>query len=301
MKKLPKLIAILGPTASGKTDLAVVLAKKFGGEIVNADSRTIYKGMNIGTAKPKIVRGFYRGIRHRLFDIVNPDKGFSAADFKEAALAIINDIILRGKVPFLVGGTGFYIDAITKNLTLGEAVSPNKKLRRQFERDLRINRAGALKKYYQKLLKLDPKIKIDKNNPRRIIRALEICLTGKKFSEQQKEGAPLFKILEIGVGAPRAELYRRIGGRVDKMMKLGLGREVRKLSKKYNWSSPGMSGIGYREWRGKSDKSEIAEQIKKNTRNYAKRQLTWFRRDKKIRWISNQNQAQKIIKQFLTR
>ena len=335
-KQLPKLIVILGPTASGKTDLAVALAKKFGGEIVNADSRTIYRGMDIGTAKPHFLKknppqpsfskggrrppplqrgiggDFYKGIRHHLFDLVNPDKRFSAAEYKELAIKTVNDIISRGKIPFLVGGTGLYIDSVVKNLPLGDAVPPNKKLRRKFECDLKANRAGALKKYYQRLLKLDPQIKIDKNNPRRIIRALEICMSGKKFSEQEKDGQPFFDVLEIGVTAPRAELSRRINLRVDKMIKAGLEKEVRKLSKKYKRTSPGMSGIGYREFADyiKSCRVEthchaslqlVADKIKKNTRHFAKRQSTWWRRDKKIRWVKNAGAAQKIIKSFLTK
>jgi len=352
MSKLPKLIVILGPTASGKTDLAVALAKKFNGEIVNADSRTIYRGMDVGTAKPPfkflpltkgeregvsnrladptpppLIKGrrfgyFYKDVRHHLFDLVNPNKRFSAAEYKEAAIRAIYDIISRGKVPFLVGGTGLYIEAVVKNLPLGDTVPPNKKLRAQFERDLRVNRAKALKKYYQKLLKLDPRIKIDKNNPRRIIRALEICMTGKKFSEQQKAGEPPFDALQIGVTASRQELYRRINLRVDQMLKSGLEKEVRLLSKKYSWGTPGMSGIGYREFAGKLRKNkysytykyrskdglrkkisleEVAENIKKNTRNYAKRQLTWWRRDKKIKWTKSQAAAEKSIKSFLTK
>jgi tRNA dimethylallyltransferase len=204
-------------------------------------------------------------------------------------------------VPFLVGGTGLYIEAVVKNLPLGDTVPPNKKLRQKFERDLRANRAAALKKYYQKLLKLDPRIKIDKNNPRRIIRALEICLSGKKFSEQAEAGETIFNTLQIGVTAPPEKLYQQIGKRVDKMIKAGLEKEARRLSKKYSWESPAMSGIGYREWRSDSNKSEIAEQIKKDTRNYAKRQMTWWRRDKKIHWVKNAGAAQKIIKSFLTK
>ena len=354
MSKLPKLIVIFGPTAAGKTDLAVALAKKFNGEIVNADSRTIYRGMDIGTAKPRFqnpprspfVKGgglgclplrkgeregvsgrltdpspppltkgrrfgyFYKGVRHHLFDLVNPDERFSAAEYKELAIKTICDIISRGKTPFLVGGTGLYIDAVTKNLPLGDAALPNKKLRAQFEKDLKANRARALKKYYQKLLKLDPQIKIDKNNPRRIVRALEICLTGRKFSEQEKEGKSLFKVLKIGVNVPRAELYKRINRRVDKMIKSGLEKEVRWLSKKYSWKSSGMSGIGYREWQNylKSCRVEthchaslqsVAENIKKDTRNFAKRQLTWWRRDKSIEWNKNQAKILALTERFL--
>jgi tRNA dimethylallyltransferase len=335
MNKLPKLVVILGPTASGKTDLAIFLAKKFSAEIVNADSRTIYRGMDVGTAKPPLkclpldkgeregvnrqsgnpsqpplgegrsLAYFYKGFRHYLFNLINPDERFSAADFKNAALSIIYDIISRGKTPFLVGGTGLYIDAITKNLSLGEAVPPNKKLRKQFEKDLKNTEdiKEILNRYYLRILKLDPEIKIDKNNPRRIIRALEICLAGKKFSKQEKRGEPLFQVLEIGVKASREELHKRINHRVDKMISAGLEKEVRALVKKYGWSSPGMSAIGYREWKdylaGKVSKAEVAELIRKNTRHYAKRQMTWFGRDKKIKWVSSPREAENRLRVFI--
>ncbi|MFA5413141.1 MAG: tRNA (adenosine(37)-N6)-dimethylallyltransferase MiaA [Patescibacteria group bacterium] len=299
MSTLPKLIVILGPTASGKTGMSLKLAKKFGGEIVNADSRQIYKGMNIGTGK--VVDK--KGVKHYLLDIVNPDQEFTLADYKKKAVAAIRDILKRNKNPFLVGGTGLYIQSVADNLEI-PAVPPNKKLRAQFEKE--IKNPGALAKWYKKLLKLDPgAVKVvDAKNPRRIIRALEVCLaTGQPFSKLREKGEPLFDVLQIGINLPRKKLYENIDQRVEQMIKEGLVNETKKLLKKYSPSLPSMSGIGYKEigehLSGKDDLAEAVQKIKFRTHAYARRQMTWFRRDKRIRWIKNYKEAENKIKKWL--
>jgi len=299
MSTLPKLIVILGPTASGKTDLSLKLAKKFKGEIVNADSRQIYKGMDIGTGKV----ADKKGVKHYLLDVIDPDEEFTLADYKKQAVVAIRDILKRGKVPFLVGGTGLYIQSVVDNLNI-PAVPPNKKLREQFEKETK--KPGALAKWYKKLLKLDPgaaKV-VDAKNPRRIIRALEVCLaTGKQFSKLREKGEPLFNVLQIGINLPRQKLYEKIDQRVEQMIKDGLVSETKKLFKKYNPELPSMNGIGYKEMgeplNGKYDLAEAAQKIKYRTHAYARRQMTWFRRDKRIKWIKNYKEAEKKIGKWL--
>ncbi len=299
MSTLPKLIVILGPTASGKTDMALKLAKKFNGEIVNADSRQIYRGMDIGTGK--VVDK--KSVKHYLLDVVNPDKEFTLADYKKQAVMAIGNILKHGKTPFLVGGTGLYIQAVVDNLEI-PSVPPNKKLRAQFEKE--IKKPGALAKWYKKLLKLDPgaaKV-VDKNNPRRIIRALEVSLaTGKPFSKLREKGKPIFDVLQLGIDVPRGKLYKKIDARADEMIKNGLVEEAKKLLKKYKPNLPSMSGIGYKEigdhLNGVYGLNDAAQKIKFRTHAYARRQMTWFRRDKRIKWIKNYKEAEKKIKNWL--
>ncbi len=306
---MPKLIVILGPTASGKTGLSLKLAKKFGGEIVNADSRQVYKKMDIGTGKVENKKG----VRHYLLDVVNPDEEFTLAGYKKKAVAAIDHILKRGKTPFLVGGTGLYIQAIVDNLTI-PSVPPNKKLRTEFEHELAKAKELGIKKYelrvlekwFKKLLKLDPCVKdvVDAKNPRRIIRALEICLaTGRPFSKMRGKGEPLFHALQLGITMPREKLYKNIDDRVDEMIKDGLIEETKKLLKKYNPNIPSMSGIGYKEigdyLGGSYDLDEAAEKIKFRTHAYARRQMTWFRRGKRIKWIKNYKEAERKIGKWL--
>ncbi|MDD4352477.1 MAG: tRNA (adenosine(37)-N6)-dimethylallyltransferase MiaA [Candidatus Gracilibacteria bacterium] len=278
------LICLIGPTASGKTALSLELAKKFNGEIVSADSRQIYRGMDIGTAK--ISKEERQGVPHHLLDIIDPDQDFSVAEFKRLAVEKIEDILQRGKVPFLVGGTMLYIDAVTKNFEIPE-VEPDLELRKKLE-------AKELQLLVAELAKLDPEAakSIDTDNPRRVSRALEYCLkTGKNFSEAGSKGPKLFDELILGIDLPREELYKRIDARVEEQLKNGLLAETKELAAKYTWDLPSMSGIGYKQMgmylRGDLSLEEALEILKIDTRRYAKRQLTWWRGDERIRWISD--------------
>lgn len=293
---LKKLIIILGPTASGKSNLAIKLAKEFNGEIISADSRQIYKEMDIGTAK--ITKKEMDGIPHYLIDIINPDKEFTLAQYKKLAVKTIKDIQKRNKLPFLAGGTGLYIQTIVDNLQIPE-VRPDKKLRDKLERQTN-------QKLYDQLKKLDPQsLKvININNKRRMVRALEVCLLTKKpFSQQRKKGKLLFNTLQIGIKPNKEILERKINQRVDQMIKAGLIEEVRNLIKKYGHKPYSMSGIGYKEiisyLKNEISLNKAKELIKIHTRQYARRQMSWFRRDKNIKWIKNYSEAKKIIKQLL--
>lgn len=293
--KLPKLIVILGPTASGKTETAIQLAKKFNGEIVSADSRQIYKEMNIGTAKP--TKKELKGIRYHLIDIVGPKKDFNVALYKNLAVKKIKEIQKKGKVPLLVGGTGLYIKAVVDNLDFPKII-PDKKLRNKLEKKT----AKELFKIYERLDPEGSKF-IDKNNKRRLIRAIEVCkLTSEPFWQQRKKQKPIFDILEIGIKMNESELKKRIDRRTEKMFQSGLEEEIRKLHKKYGWLSS-LQTIGYQEFKeyleGKITKKEVEKLIKLRTFQFVKRQITWFKKDKKIHWIKSEKQAKKLIKSFL--
>ena len=318
--KKPPLIVILGPTASGKSALAIKLAKQFNGEIISADSRQVYKEMDIGTAKeeqtgaapswglPLFVSAKSLGSDPRegqtlnLIDIVRPDQEFTLAQYKKLAIKTINDIHKRNKLPFLVGGAGLYIWAVVNNLQIPQ-IKPQPELRLKLEKE--IKRKG-IEKAYQKLLKLDPKAKyfVEPNNPRRIIRALEVCLsTGQPFSKQRKKGRPLFSVCQIGLNPPKNVLNKKIDRRTEKMIQAGLIDEVKNLAQKYSFNLPSMSGIGYQEigqyLRNEIDLEKAKELIKLHTRQYSRRQISWFKRDKRIHWIKNYQEAEKLVKDFL--
>jgi len=299
----PKILVIVGSTASGKSALAVKIAKKFNGEIISADSRQIYRGMDIGTGK--VTKAKQKQAKHWLIDIISPKTNFSAAQFKELADKKIEEILKRDKLPIIVGGTGLYIKAVIDNLNIPE-VAPDQKLRKKLEKE--IEKYG-LDFVFKKLTNIDPEAAyiIDPNNPRRVIRALEIAVkttptpkrvgasTGnvgeKPFSAQRKLGKSLFDFIEIGIKWPKNALNKRINKRVDLMIEEGLLEEVKNLVKKYGKKQQSFDAIGYREiinfLHKKISIEETIELIKKNTRNYAKRQMTWFRKDKRIRWIKN--------------
>lgn len=300
---LPKLIVILGPTASGKTALSLTLASQFQGEIVSADSRQVYRGMNVGTAKEpneSSKPGMYvvQGIRHHLIDIADPDQAFTLALYKEQAIAAIHDIRARGALPFLVGGTGLYISAIVDNLELPR-VPPDSALRKEFE----TQETEAL---YALLKIRDPKSAavIDPYNRRYIIRALEIVSrTGKSAVEQKQRGPALFDTLQLAREWPRDELYERINARVVEMVHGGLVEETRALIARYGTRLTSMSSIGYFEigqhLAGTMRLEEAIEKIQQRTRNFARRQLTWWRRDKRIHWVSSEKEAEKLAARFL--
>jgi len=315
MKKLKPLIVILGPTASGKTELALKLAKKLalskfkgfkGVEIVSADSRQIYKGMDIGTAKPKYQKSNIKNqkyilkiknIPHYLIDIIRPDRQFNVALYKKRAMGAIKAIIKRKKVPFLVGGTGLYVSAIVDNIDF-PTVAPQSKLREKLEK----KSIRELFKIYKKFDAIGAKF-IDKENKRRLVRAVEVCLITKKpFWIQREKKEPLFKILQIGLKPSKRELKKRVKKRTEEMIKSGLEKEVKKLVRKYGWTSP-LQTIGYQEWKdyfeGKISKEKVEELIVLHTLQFARRQMTWFGKDRRIHWLKDYRKAERLVKRFL--
>jgi tRNA dimethylallyltransferase len=302
-KKTSKLIVILGPTASGKSELAIKLAKKFDGEIVSADSRQIYKEMDIATAKP-ITREFARinheyarivkGVPHYLIDVVWPNQEFNVAIYKKMAIKAIKDIQKRGEIPFLVGGTGLYIKAIVDNIEFPK-VPAQKRLREKLEKKT----VKELFEIYKELDHLGARF-IEKKNKRRLIRAIEVCkVTKKPFWQQRERGKLLFDTLQIGIKLPKNKLKKRVETRVEKMFKMGLEKEVKKLIKKHSWNLPPLQTIGYQEWKDFFDKKEVKNRIILHTIQFAKRQMTWFKRNKQIKWIKNTKEAEKLIKEFI--
>ncbi|MEK7508049.1 MAG: tRNA (adenosine(37)-N6)-dimethylallyltransferase MiaA [Patescibacteria group bacterium] len=313
----PKLLVIVGPTASGKTALAIELAKKFGGEIVSADSRQIYRGMDIGTAKPPFspasrrvdakmsvpndrsrfgIQYLPHSIPHHLIDIKDPDEDYTVADYKRDAIKAIRGILNIGKLPILVGGTGLYVKAVVENLDIPK-VKENPSLRNELEADLKISGLDFL---FRRLIALDPEAAyiIDPKNPRRVIRALEVAITtGKPFTAQRKKNSPLFDARIIGIKVRAKTIRERIDDRADEMIHQGLVEEVRNLYKKYG-RVKALEAIGYREIidyiGGKSSLDEAVKNIKTNTWHYAKRQITWFKKDKNTLWIDAQNAVETI-------
>ncbi len=297
-----KICVILGPTASGKTSLSLELAKKYNGEIVSADSRQIYREMDIGSAK---VSGVWKGgvlfvdeVAHHMIDIVQPDTPYSLAQYQRGAVACLQEIALRGKLPFLVGGTGLYIASIVDNYVIPQG-SPDNSLRASLDS---MNNEQLLAKL--KILSPQTAQKIDVKNKRRLVRALEVAMkTGKEFVTLRQKAEPIFDTLQIGVSVDRAELVKRIDVRVDEMVETGLENEVRELMKKYSVDLPSMSGIGYRQMaqyiNGEISLDDAIALIKRDTRRYAKRQMTWFKRDKRIHWVSKAVEASVLIDEFV--
>jgi tRNA dimethylallyltransferase len=296
----PKIIAIVGPTASGKTALGISLAKKYHGEIVSADSRQIYRGMDIGTAKSPLSE--QENIPHYLLDIKNPDEDYTVADYKHDAVAAIENILKKKKLPIMVGGTGLYIDAVLDNLDIPE-IKADPELRAKIERDIAENGLAAI---FKKLVDRDPEAAylVDPKNPRRVVRALEVAiLTGEPFTAQRKKNEPIFAALKIGVNPLPEILRQRIDLRVDLMIQDGLVSEVETLVKKYGAARAAFDAIGYREiigyLNGKMSLEQASDIMKHNTWHYAKRQMTWFRKDKKIRWVTEPKETETLVEDFL--
>ena len=277
-KNLNKVIAVVGPTASGKTAHAVNLAQKIGGEIISADSRLVYKGFDIGTAKPTLDERM--GIPHYMIDIVEPEIEYSAGAYIKEADKIISKILSRGKVPIVAGGTGLYINMLLMDYNMPDA-APDKDLREKLK---------SHENPYQILYELDSNYaqKIDKNDRKKIIRAIEIIKATGKSVEQNITESKKYDVEWIGLNFPRNELYDRINLRVDKMIKDGLVEETKYLLKKHGRINNILYTIGYQEITGYLDGvltlNEATDKLKQNTRRYAKRQLTWFRKNPKIKW-----------------
>lgn len=302
MKK-EKVVVICGPTASGKTALSIELAKKINGEIVSCDSMQIYKEMDIGTAKT--TKEEMQGIKHYMLDIISPEERYSVADYKKEAKNAIREIIKKGKTPIVVGGTGLYVDSL-----IYEIEYPNIEFDEEYRKKLEIQvEKEGLENLYEQAKKIDPEAikKISQNDKKRIIRILEIYhATGYNKTEQERksrEKEPEFDYKVYGLNMPREKLYKRIDLRVDIMIKQGLIEEVEKIYKKYSKFPTAMQGLGYKEvveyLNNNLTKEEMIEKIKQETRRYAKRQMTWFRKNKQTIWLDTENTVQNNLQIIL--
>ena len=286
-----KILVIVGPTASGKTRMAVELAQAHNGEVVSADSMQIYRRMDIGTAKPTAEE--MDGVPHHTIDVADPEEDFSVARYVEMASACVDDILSRGKLPIVAGGTGLYVDSLLSGRTFA-AFSPESSLRRELEEELAERGGEAM---LAELAKVDPEAaaRLHPNDHKRIVRALEVYRsTGKTISEHNRETRalpPRYEALTIGLNfKDRADLWARIDARVDQMAAAGLEREVRELlSSGLSPRCTAMQAIGYKEFvaavEGTMTWREAEELVKLRSRQYAKRQLTWFRRAPETHWL----------------
>lgn len=304
---MSQVLAIVGPTASGKTTLSILLAEKLHGEIISADSRQIYKFLNIGTAKP-IPEDLHR-VPHHFIDILDPDQEYNAAEYGQQARSKIEELLKQGTQPIIVGGSGLYVRAIIDGFFHGPG--KDSEIREQLEKEAQ--RFGA-EMLFEKLKRIDPvsAAKMDASKVRRVVRALEVYYTtGKPISDlhsTQETRAP-FEVLQYALEWERKTLYDCINHRIDKMMEKGLVEEVRELKTRgYMSDLNALNTVGYKETfdfiEGKLTKEEMVRLIKQNSRRFAKRQLTWFRADKRVRWISvnertNWNATAEIIQNEL--
>ncbi|MDA8334967.1 MAG: tRNA (adenosine(37)-N6)-dimethylallyltransferase MiaA [Peptococcaceae bacterium] len=295
------LLVVVGPTATGKTALAVELAQRLDGEVISADSMQVYRYMDIGTAKPTVEER--QGIPHHLIDVVDPDQEFNAALYGELARRAVREAAARGRWPILAGGTGLYIRSVTDPCSFG-AITGDQGLRSQLEED-----AAGGEDLHRRLTAVDPvtAARLHPNDLRRVIRALEVyLLTGTPLSQYQRrdrsrEGE--FRPLAFGLTADRPALYRRIGERVDRMLAGGLLAEVEGLRQRgYGRRLTAMQGLGYKELAGflagETDYESAVEMVKRGTRRLAKRQWTWFGRDKSIRWFTAEGKMQGVAEEI---
>lgn len=306
--KLP-IIVLSGPTASGKTAMSFELAKKFNGEIVAVDSMTVYRGLDIGTDKPtateaSVVKnsdGTYQinGVIHHLFDVIEPNDEMNAAILKDRIKIAVEKIWSGGKIPFLVGGSALYLDTFVYNYQMPE-VKPNEDLRRELDQK-------TCEELFKELVELDPDCEwtIDRNNKRRIIRALEVVkITGQSFCSHQAKSSKPDNILYLAVNKDREELYAKINKRVDEMMKSGFLEEVKALQNNYP-GSIALQAAGYKQLadylEGKVNFDEAVGKTKQIHRNFAKRQMTWFKKNSDINWVENRQEAERLIKDFLSK
>lgn len=296
----PKVIVIAGPTASGKTALSIELAKKINGEIISSDSMQIYQDMNIGTAK--VTPEEMQGIQHYLIDFVSPNERYSVSDFKKDSEKAIQTILAKGKVPIIAGGTGLYIDSLIYGIEY-----PEMKFDEEYRNALmeQAQTEEGLHKLYAKASQIDSQAiqTISPNDKKRIIRILEVFkATGKNKTEQEKlsrKNGVNYDFQVFAIDMEREKLYERINKRVDIMLEQGLVQEVKNLKEKYNCFPTAMQGLGYKEvvdyLEGKYSYEEMVDKIKQETRHYAKRQLTWFRKNKQTVWLKAENGIQNNI------
>ncbi len=302
MENLSPLIVVLGPTASGKSALGIQLALQFQGEIVSADSRQVYRGLDIGTAK--VTPEERALVPHHLLDMLDVIQTYTVAQFQHDAIAAIDALLARQKLPFLVGGSPHYIQAVVDHLAI-PAIAPQPELRQQLERQ-------PLADLLAQLERLDPQSAavIDCNNPRRVIRALEVCLiSGQPFSGQRGKAQPLYRCLLFGINWPRAVLYERIDRRVDERMRQGMVQEVQHLlAQGVSYQRLEELGLEYRFiarlLRGEfADEAQMVERLKYAIHDFTRRQLSWFRRDSRIVWLEGSetmlHEAQKKVEVFL--
>ncbi len=300
----PKVIVICGPTASGKTALSIELAKKIDGEIVSADSMQIYKDMDIGSAKP--TKEEMDGIKHYLLDFVSPEDRYSVADYKKDATIAINEIIEKGKTPIVVGGTGLYIDSLIYNIDYPE-IEFDEEYRKSLEK--RAEEEEGLQKLYEEAKQIDEQAmkNISQNDQKRILRVLELYhQTGKTKTEQEiesrKNEVP-YNYYVFALNMDREKLYDRINKRVDIMVEQGLIEEVEGIIKKYKTYPTSMQALGYKEIKEYLNrnitKEQAIETVKQETRRYAKRQLTWFRKNKQTIWLDALDKKEENIRKIL--
>jgi tRNA dimethylallyltransferase len=297
-----RIIAIVGPTATGKSALAIQLALVLGSEIVSADSRQVYRYMDIGTAKPN--REDRAKVPHHLIDIITPNEDFTLATYQELAFEAIADIQRRGKLALLVGGSGLYVRAVTGGLSIPK-VAPDPELRRKLEERAAQEGYQVL---YSELQKADPAAaeKIDPRNVRRVIRALEVCMTAGVPFSQLKQSSPEVPVLTIGLTTERADLYKRIDSRVDDMIERGLVDEVKwLLDRGYSPELPAMSGLGYKQivahLKGEISLEETIQHIKYETHRFARHQYAWFRlKDERIHWFDISEEPLESIRDLIT-
>ncbi|MBR3882784.1 MAG: tRNA (adenosine(37)-N6)-dimethylallyltransferase MiaA [Clostridia bacterium] len=300
----PKVVVIVGPTASGKTALSIELAKKLDGEIISSDSMQIYKDMDIGTAK--VTKEEAQGIKHYLVDFVSPDQRYTVSDFKKDAETAIKEILEKGKVPIVVGGTGLYVNSLIYGIEYQDM-----KIDENY-RNMLMERAEdpqELEKLWEEANRIDPEAmtKISRNDKKRIIRVLEIYkATGKTKTEQEilsRQKGTEYDYKVFGISMDREKLYERINLRVDLMIQAGLEDEVKNLLNKYSEFPTAMQGLGYKEVKEYFDgiitREEMIDKIKQESRRYAKRQLTWFRRNNEIIWLDKDDGMEKNLKTII--
>ena len=298
----PKVIVICGPTASGKTSLSISLAKKINGEIVSCDSMQIYKEMDIGSAKPTVEE--MQEIKHYLVDFVSPEKRYSVSEYKEDASKAIEEIINKGKTPIIIGGTGLYLNSLIYNIQYNE-MEVDLNYRRELEKEAE---EYGLEVLYNRAKEIDPEAmeKVSANDKKRITRVLEIYnATGRNKTELEKKSRKEvpYNYLIFGINMERSILYDRINKRVDIMLEQGLIEEVKNLINKYSNMPTAMQGLGYKEVKefldGNISKEEMIEKIKMETRRYAKRQITWFKRIENIIWLDGLNKTEENVNSIM--